>query len=79
VNHADKFNRIVKLAVHDDERKRHKHQLAGIVDAAWSAAARKGVPVGTVLRHVILVFFTLIILVPLAWVPLLSIKSIPDA
>jgi ABC-type glycerol-3-phosphate transport system permease component len=37
------------------------------------------VPVGTVLRHVILVFFMLVILLPLAWVLLLSIKSIPDA
>jgi len=35
--------------------------------------------VGTIARHAVLVFFMLIILVPLAWVLLLSIKSIPDA
>ena len=37
------------------------------------------VDVGTVLRHVILIAFMLIILLPLVWVLLLSIKSIPDA
>ena len=37
------------------------------------------VSAGTILRHVILIFFMLIILLPLAWVLLLSIKSIPDA
>ena len=36
-------------------------------------------PVGTVVRHVVLLFFMLLILLPLAWVLLLSIKSIPDA
>src|SRR5207237_928613 len=35
--------------------------------------------VGTVVRHATLVLFMLVILVPLAWVLLLSIKSIPDA
>ncbi|MBI1296199.1 ABC transporter permease subunit [bacterium] len=35
--------------------------------------------VGNVLKHVIINFFVLIILLPLAWVFLLSIKSIPDA
>src|SRR5437879_2446814 len=35
--------------------------------------------VGTVVRHATLVIFMLVILVPLAWVLLLSIKSIPDA
>jgi ABC-type glycerol-3-phosphate transport system permease component len=33
----------------------------------------------TVLRHVVINFFMLLILLPLAWVLLLSIKSIPDA
>ena len=33
----------------------------------------------TILRHIVLVLFMLIILLPLAWVLLLSIKSIPDA
>ena len=32
-----------------------------------------------ILRHVIINFFMLVILLPLAWVFLLSIKSIPDA
>src|ERR1700738_1553805 len=41
--------------------------------------ARRRVKPGTVVRHVVLVIFMLIILVPLAWVLLLSIKSIPDA
>jgi ABC-type glycerol-3-phosphate transport system permease component len=45
-----------------------------------SGAARyRRVPVTTVLRHVVLVFFMAVILVPLLWVLLLSIKSIPDA
>jgi ABC-type glycerol-3-phosphate transport system permease component len=34
---------------------------------------------GVIVRHVIINFFMLVILVPLAWVLLLSIKSIPDA
>ena len=37
------------------------------------------VPIGTILRHVVLIFFMLVILLPLVWVLLLSIKSIPDA
>src|SRR5438045_3050512 len=40
---------------------------------------RRGVKIGTVVRHAVLVIFMLVILVPLAWVLLLSIKSIPDA
>src|SRR5207245_9099732 len=42
-------------------------------------APRPRVKLGTVVRHVVLVAFMLVILVPLAWVLLLSIKSIPDA
>jgi len=34
---------------------------------------------GTILRHVILAIFALIIILPLAWVILLSVKSLPDA
>jgi len=34
---------------------------------------------GTVARHLVINFFMLIILLPLAWVLLLSIKSVPDA
>ncbi|HEY3062477.1 MAG TPA: carbohydrate ABC transporter permease [Chloroflexota bacterium] len=40
---------------------------------------QKPLPIGTIVRHVVLVIFMLIIVVPLAWVLLLSIKSIPDA
>jgi ABC-type glycerol-3-phosphate transport system permease component len=40
---------------------------------------RRRVKLGTIIRHVVLVWFMLVILVPLAWVLLLSIKSIPDA
>ena len=43
------------------------------------AARYRRVSVGTVLRHVVLVIFMLIILLPLAWVVLLSIKPIQDA
>lgn len=34
---------------------------------------------GTILRHIVINFFLLTIILPLAWVLLLSIKSIPDA
>jgi ABC-type glycerol-3-phosphate transport system permease component len=44
-----------------------------------TARQYRRVPVGTLLRHVVLIFFMLIILLPLVWVLLLSIKSIPDA
>jgi ABC-type glycerol-3-phosphate transport system permease component len=40
---------------------------------------RKRKQVNTVIHHLIINFFMLIILLPLAWVFLLSIKSIPDA
>jgi ABC-type glycerol-3-phosphate transport system permease component len=42
-------------------------------------AARRRVKPGTVARHAVLTVFMLAILLPLAWVLLLSIKSIPDA
>jgi len=40
---------------------------------------RPRVKLTTVLRHVVIIFFCLIVLVPIAWVLLMSIKSIPDA
>jgi ABC-type glycerol-3-phosphate transport system permease component len=43
------------------------------------APTYRRVHVSTMVRHVVLLFFMLIILLPLAWVLLLSIKSIPDA
>ena len=36
-------------------------------------------PVGTLVRHLIINFFVLIILLPIAWVLLLSVESLPDA
>ena len=39
----------------------------------------KPIKIGTVIRHVVLAIFMAIILLPLAWVLLVSIKSIPDA
>ena len=48
--------------------------------ATTSQIARpQRVQAGTILRHVVINFFMLLIILPLAWVLLLSIKSIPDA
>ncbi len=54
-----------------------------------AAPAREGVShprprrprpkLGAVLRHATIIFFCLVVLVPIAWVVLMSIKSIPDA
>ncbi|MEZ4677944.1 MAG: carbohydrate ABC transporter permease [Caldilineaceae bacterium] len=44
-----------------------------------SSAYRRRRQWGVITRHVVINFFVLIILLPLAWVLLLSIKSIPDA
>ena len=43
------------------------------------AAARAGDPLGPIVKHGMLLFCCVIILFPLAWVFLLSIKSLPDA
>jgi len=40
---------------------------------------RKRPPVGTIARHLTLAFFAFLILFPIAWVLLLSVKSLPDA
>src|SRR5690554_2532967 len=40
---------------------------------------RRNRRIAMIARHVIINFFVLIILLPLAWVLLLSIKSVPDA
>jgi ABC-type glycerol-3-phosphate transport system permease component len=50
--------------------------VADIV-AEWTP--RKHVPVGTIIRHIVLIIFVLIILFPLAWILILSVKSLPDA
>jgi ABC-type glycerol-3-phosphate transport system permease component len=44
-----------------------------------SSAYRRRHRMGVIARHAVINFFVLIILAPLAWVLLLSIKSIPDA
>ena len=43
------------------------------------ANSKKPVQWGTIVRHLVINFFMLIILLPLAWVLLLSVKSVPDA
>ena len=52
--------------------------LAG-EDVSRPHPRRSRLKLGTVLRHVAIIFFCLIVLVPIAWVLLMSIKSIPDA
>jgi ABC-type glycerol-3-phosphate transport system permease component len=56
---------------------------AGELDLARSDLSRqpqrRRIPTGTIVRHVILAMFALIILFPIFWVLLLSIKSLPDA
>jgi ABC-type glycerol-3-phosphate transport system permease component len=54
-------------------------ELARLGARSTAGPRRRPVPLGTIVRHVVLVVFMLIILLPLAWVLLLSIKSIPDA
>src|SRR5438094_10216699 len=54
-------------------------EIARLGVRSSASPRRRSVPIGTIVRHIVLVFFMLIILVPLAWVLLLSIKSIPDA
>ncbi|MFN8592446.1 MAG: carbohydrate ABC transporter permease [Thermomicrobiales bacterium] len=44
-----------------------------------AAPKRRRIKWGTVARHVVLVIFALIIILPIAWVLLLSVKSLPDA
>jgi len=39
---------------------------------------KKEFPLTNIIRHTLIVFFMLTILLPLAWVLLLSIKSMPD-
>lgn len=49
------------------------------VGRAAPTVSRRRWRTGTILRHVVINFFLLTIFLPLAWVLLLSIKSIPDA
>ena len=48
-------------------------------EKAPQATHKRGIPVRKILLHGTLIFFCLIIILPLLWVLLLSIKSIPDA
>jgi ABC-type glycerol-3-phosphate transport system permease component len=47
--------------------------------ASAPATHRPAIKWGTILRHVILALFALIVALPLIWVLLLSVKSLPDA
>src|SRR6476620_4320331 len=44
-----------------------------------SATNRPKIKWGTIARHTVLMIFSLIIILPIAWVLLLSVKSLPDA
>jgi ABC-type glycerol-3-phosphate transport system permease component len=46
---------------------------------AIRAPRRPQLRLSTILRHAIIIFFCLIILLPIAWVILMSVKSIPDS
>ena len=46
---------------------------------ASAAPYRRRLRAGTIVRHIILALFAVIILFPIAWVLLLSVKSLPDA
>jgi ABC-type glycerol-3-phosphate transport system permease component len=48
-------------------------------EAAASSYPRRRIKLSTVLLHATIIFFCLIIVLPIAWVILMSIKSIPDA
>lgn len=48
-------------------------------EAISPSRQKRGLRVRTILLHTTLIFFCIIILLPLAWVLLLSVKSIPDS
>lgn len=48
-------------------------------EIAAAYTPRKRVPVWTIVRHAVLIFFCALVILPIAWVLLLSIKSLPDA
>lgn len=49
------------------------------ISTTFVTPKRSRIKWGTVARHVVLIIFALIILLPLFWVILLSVKSLPDA
>src|SRR5215217_8036185 len=48
-------------------------------ESAPAPVQRSTIKWGTILRHVVLAIFALVIALPLIWVLLLSVKSLPDA
>jgi len=52
---------------------------AGIATAAPAVRHRRRFRLGTVVRHAVLVSFCLVIVLPLVWVILLSLKTVPDS
>lgn len=59
-------------------------ELARSIDAVQPVAAsaaphKRRIRLSTILMHAIIIFFCLIIVLPIAWVLLMSVKSIPDA
>ena len=53
--------------------------IESVTSGETIVTSRRRIKPGTVLQHAIIIFFCLIIILPIAWVLLLSIKSIPDA
>jgi ABC-type glycerol-3-phosphate transport system permease component len=51
----------------------------GPAPATWETEGRSERNLGSVIRHVVINFFNLIILLPLSWVLIMSVKSLPDA
>lgn len=51
----------------------------GVRERQWRVGGRRRVRWAVVLRHAALVFFCLTILVPLLWVVLLSLRTVPDS
>jgi ABC-type glycerol-3-phosphate transport system permease component len=54
-------------------------ETGGTRKAAPSAPRRKRVKLSRILLHAIIIFFCMIVILPVAWVILMSFKSIPDA
>ena len=48
-------------------------------EAIITMPRRQRLKLGTIMQHAIIIFFCLIIVLPIVWVVVLSIKSIPDA
>jgi ABC-type glycerol-3-phosphate transport system permease component len=64
---------ITESATQQSSRRRTKEEIA----AAYTPHQR--VPVWTAVRHAVLIFFCVLVIFPILWVLLLSIKSLPDA